>query len=142
MTDASATEPDWLSQRRRKGASLARELALPTQKAKGWEFTDLSELDLDVYSPHEGEVEGVDAGVDSADGPPVVMPLAEAAGRLGDLVEERFGSLISVDDPFVARNEPSWRATPRSSGWRWGSAPRAARCGWRRGSPDLDHRPR
>jgi Fe-S cluster assembly protein SufD len=106
----ATAEPDWLTQRRRRGASLARELALPTQKAKGWEFTDLSGLELEAYSPHEGEIEGVDAGVDSADGPPVVMPLVEAAGRLGDLVEERFGSLISVDDPFVARNEANWRS--------------------------------
>jgi len=43
-----ATEPDWLVERRRKGASLAQELPLPDQKAKGWEFTDLSALDLDA----------------------------------------------------------------------------------------------
>jgi len=41
-------EPEWLVQRRRKGASLAQELAPPDQKAKGWEFTDLSALDLDA----------------------------------------------------------------------------------------------
>ena len=90
---------------------MARELALPTQKAKGWEFTDLSDLDLDAYDPDEGSIEGLLPGVDSAAGPPVVMPLEEAAGRLGDLVQERFGSLISVgDDPFVARNEANWRS--------------------------------
>jgi len=103
-------EPEWLTERRQKGASLARELPLPTQKDKGWEFTDLSSLDLDAYSPSEGSIEGLTPGVDSDDGPPVVMPLQEAAGRLGDLVRERFGSLISVDDPFVARNEASWRS--------------------------------
>ena len=27
---------------------------LPTQKTPGWEFTDLSELDLDAYAPAEG----------------------------------------------------------------------------------------
>jgi len=89
---------------------LARELALPTQKAKGWEFTDLSGLELDAYDPAEGSIEGLLPGVDSAAGPPVVMPLQEAAGRLGDLVQERFGSLISVDDPFVAHNEANWRS--------------------------------
>ena len=41
-------EPEWLVERRRKGASLGRELALPDPKAKGWEFTDLSDLDLDA----------------------------------------------------------------------------------------------
>jgi Fe-S cluster assembly protein SufD len=102
-------EPDWLVERRRKGASLARELELPTPKSKGWEFTDLSELDLDSYEPAQGSVQGVQDGVDSDGGPPVVMPLAEAAGRLGDLVRDRFGSVVPMDDPFVARNEANWQ---------------------------------
>ncbi len=106
----ATAEPAWLTERRRKGASLARELALPTPKQKGWEFTDLSGLELDAYGPSEGSIDGVHPGVDSADGPPVVMPLQEAAGRLGDLVRDRFGSLISVEDPFVARNEANWRS--------------------------------
>src|SRR5436190_757004 len=103
------TEPDWLTERRRKGAALASELALPTQKDKGWEFTDLSGLDLDGYAPSEGRVEGLADGADSADGPPVVLPLRDAAERLGDVVQERFGSLVPADDPFVARNEAQWR---------------------------------
>ena len=37
------------------------------------------------------------------------MPLAEAAGQLSDIVRERFGSVVPVDDPFVARNEANWR---------------------------------
>jgi Fe-S cluster assembly protein SufD len=102
-------EPDWLVERRRKGASLARELELPTPKSKGWEFTDLSELDLDSYESARGSVRGVQDGVDSDGGPPVVMPLAEAAGRLGDLVRDRFGSVVPMDDPFVARNEANWQ---------------------------------
>jgi Fe-S cluster assembly protein SufD len=103
------TEPDWLTERRRKGAALASELALPTQKDKGWEFTDLSGLDPDAYTPSEGRVEGLKDGTDSADGPPVVLPLRDAAERLGDVVGERFGSLVPADDPFVARNEAQWR---------------------------------
>jgi Fe-S cluster assembly protein SufD len=105
----TATEPDWLTERRRKGAALASELALPTQKDKGWEFTDLSGLDLDAYTPSEGRVEGLKDGTDSADGPPVVLPLRDAAERLGDVVAEHFGSLVPADDPFVARNEAQWR---------------------------------
>jgi Fe-S cluster assembly protein SufD len=89
---------------------LARELDLPTAKDKGWEFTDLSGLDLDSYAPAAGTVEGVSQGTDSADGPPVVMPLAEAAGQLGDIVRERFGSVVPAGDPFVARNEANWRS--------------------------------
>jgi Fe-S cluster assembly protein SufD len=105
----ATAEPEWLVERRRKGASLTRELELPTHKDKGWEFTDLSELDLGAFEPAEGSVEGVERGVDSADGPPVVMPLAEAAGQLGDLISDRFGSVVPVGDPFVARNEANWR---------------------------------
>ena len=83
----TATEPDWLTERRRKGAALASELALPTQKDKGWEFTDLSGLDLDAYTRRRGPRRGARwTGVDSADGPPVVLPLREAAERLGDVV--------------------------------------------------------
>jgi Fe-S cluster assembly protein SufD len=105
---AATSEPEWLTERRRKGAALASELSLPTQKDKGWEFTDLSGLDLDAYPPSEGRVEGLVPGIDSADGPPVVLPLRDATERLGDLVRERFGSLVGADDPFVARNEARW----------------------------------
>jgi Fe-S cluster assembly protein SufD len=103
-------EPDWLVERRRKGAALASELPLPSQKQKGWEFTDLADLDLAAYPPDAGRVEGLEPGVDAADGPPVVLSLAEAAVRLPDLVAERFGSLVSREDPFVALNERDWRS--------------------------------
>ena len=107
---AATVEPAWLTERRRKGASLASELSLPTQKDKGWEFTDLTGLDLGSYAAGEGRVEGIEAAVDGADGPPVVMSLREAAERLGDVVEQHFGSLVPTDDPFVARNEANWRS--------------------------------
>jgi hypothetical protein len=38
----ATTEPAWLTERRRKGASLAQSRELPTQKSKGWEFTDIA----------------------------------------------------------------------------------------------------
>ncbi|MEK6272379.1 MAG: Fe-S cluster assembly protein SufD [Actinomycetota bacterium] len=107
---AAIAEPDWLTERRRKGAALTSELALPGQKQKGWEFTDLTGLDLDAYPASEGRIEGLEAGVDAAAGPPVVLPLREAAERLPDVVGERFGSIVSSDDPFVARNERDWRS--------------------------------
>jgi Fe-S cluster assembly protein SufD len=108
---ATATaEPDWLQARRRLGERLTGELALPTQKDKGWEFTDLTGLDLDAYAPGPATVEGLDPGVDGDAGVPVVLSLADAAERLGDVVRERFGSLVPAEDPFVARNEASWRS--------------------------------
>jgi len=98
-----ATEPAWLSERRQRGASLAQSLPLPDQKAKGWEFTDLSTLDLDAYAASAplATVEGVNGAV--------VMPLAAALESHEALLRERLGSLVPVEDPFVARNEAAWR---------------------------------
>jgi Fe-S cluster assembly protein SufD len=104
---ASAVEPQWLSERRRKGASLSKELPLPTPKQKGWEFTDLAELDLHSFAPSEGTME-LDGNAAEEAGA-VVMPLADAADRLPDVVESRLGSIVPVEDPFVARNEATWR---------------------------------
>jgi Fe-S cluster assembly protein SufD len=97
-----ATEPAWLSERRRRGASLVESLPLPDQKAKGWEFTDLSRLDLDGYAPA-----GVDAQINGADGA-TVLALSEALSSHSELLEEQLGSLVPVEDPFVARNEAGW----------------------------------
>jgi Fe-S cluster assembly protein SufD len=98
-----ATEPAWLDERRRKGASLAQSLSLPDQKAKGWEFTDLSALDLDSYEPGPAN-----ATIEGGEGA-TVLPLALALDSHEELVRERLGSLVPVEDPFVARNEAGWR---------------------------------
>jgi Fe-S cluster assembly protein SufD len=98
-----ATEPAWLDERRRRGASLAQSLPLPDHKAKGWEFTDLSTLDLDAYAETSpsGAIEGAEGAV--------VLSLAAALESHGELLRERLGSLVPAEDPFVARNEASWR---------------------------------
>jgi Fe-S cluster assembly protein SufD len=98
-----ATEPTWLEQRRRRGASLTESLPLPDQKAKGWEFTDLSGLEIDSY-----EEAAPSANVEGAEGATVVS-LAEAVDSHSDLLEAALGSLVPVEDPFVARNEANWR---------------------------------
>jgi Fe-S cluster assembly protein SufD len=98
-----AVEPAWLSERRRQGASLAQSLPLPDSKAKGWEFTDLSQLDVDAYEPT-----GATAEITAPEGV-TVLPLAEAAASHEELVRERLGSLVPSEDPFVARNEANWR---------------------------------
>jgi Fe-S cluster assembly protein SufD len=92
-----------LDERRRRGASLAQSLPLPDQKAKGWEFTDLSSLDFEAYAETAPS-----ATVEGAEGA-VVIPLAEALESHGQLLHERLGSLVPVEDPFVARNEAGWR---------------------------------
>jgi Fe-S cluster assembly protein SufD len=98
-----AVEPAWLSERRRQGASLAQSLNLPDSKAKGWEFTDLSGLEIDAY-----ELAEVEAEIAAPEGV-TVLPLAEAAASHEELVRERLGSLVPIEDPFVARNEAGWR---------------------------------
>jgi Fe-S cluster assembly protein SufD len=100
-----ATEPTWLSERRRRGASLTQSLPLPDQKAKGWEFTDLSGLDIGSYEPTAPAI-ALD-GADGAEGATVVS-LADAVLSHAGLVEAALGSLVPVEDPFVARNEASW----------------------------------
>jgi len=98
-----ATAPAWLEERRRQGASLAQELPLPDQKAKGWEFTDLSRLDLTAYE--EASAEPVVSGAEGAN----VVSLAEALESHDNLLRERLGSLVPMEDFFVARNEAGWR---------------------------------
>ncbi len=97
-----ATAPAWLEERRQNGASLAQSLPLPDHKSKGWEFTDLSGLEIDAYEPASAEVE-----VSGAEGATVVS-LAEAVTSHAELLQEKLGSLVPVEDPFVARNEASW----------------------------------
>jgi Fe-S cluster assembly protein SufD len=98
-----ATEPAWLDERRRRGASLVQSLPLPDQKAKGWEFTDLATLDLDSYE-QASPVASIEGGEGAN-----VLPLAAALESREALLHERLGSLVPAEDPFVARNEASWR---------------------------------
>ena len=52
---------------------------LPDQKEKGWEFTDLTELDLDAYEPAAAV-----ASIEAPDGA-TVLRLAEAVvGKISD----------------------------------------------------------
>ncbi|HEU4979901.1 MAG TPA: Fe-S cluster assembly protein SufD [Solirubrobacterales bacterium] len=127
-----------MTERRRDGAALATELGLPSQKTRGWEFTDLSELveeDFEVpteadpaareqadavLNPPEGApcVVQLDATMLDGEAPPasggkpsepVITTLAAATELYPDLVRERLGSLVASDDPFVARNDAAWR---------------------------------
>jgi Fe-S cluster assembly protein SufD len=83
-------------------AEVATLPPLPDQKTKGWEFTDLSGLDLDSYEPGSAE-----ASIGSVEGA-IVLPLKEASESRPELVEGRLGSLAPADDPFVARNDMDW----------------------------------
>jgi Fe-S cluster assembly protein SufD len=103
LAEATLAGPDWLADRRSKGASLIETLELPTSKVKGWEFTDLKGLDLDAYSPAPAQAE-ISGGNDEV----VVMPLEQALSDHPELLREHLGSLVPAEDPFVARNEANW----------------------------------
>jgi Fe-S cluster assembly protein SufD len=107
-TVAAHAEPDWLTERRRQGASLARELPLPDPKTKGWEFTDLTGLDLDAYEPAGGTVGLEDGG--AAEAGALVLPLEVALQERPEIIREHLGSLVSIEDPFVARNDAGWES--------------------------------
>jgi Fe-S cluster assembly protein SufD len=98
-----ATEPAWLEERRQRAASLAETLPLPDARSKGWEFTDLASLDLGSYQSAD-----VVPRVEGGDGATVVS-LRDAVESHPELLEERLGGLVGIEDPFVARNEADWR---------------------------------
>ena len=105
MGSPAAAEPAWLTERRRHGASLAQSLPLPDQKAKGWEFTDLSGLEFDSYRP-DGELVPRPSSLEKEG--LTVVSLREAVGTHGELLERQLGSLVPREDYFVARNEAAW----------------------------------
>jgi Fe-S cluster assembly protein SufD len=82
---------------------------LPSFKGvPGWEFTDLSSLDIDAYPPAEsgGEAEPLFEGFGADNyGDAIVMSLEDARREHPELVERHLGTVVSSDDPFVARNE-------------------------------------
>src|SRR5947209_3587773 len=131
MAHTAVTEPPWLTARRSRAVDCVNRLELPHFKGvAGWEFNDISGLDLDAYhaapagatdvwvEPLFAELDGlalkqVDAASQSEAlpdslGEPVVMPLDAAAERFPDVVARHFGTAVSSDDPFVARNEDGW----------------------------------
>ena len=117
-------------------ASPATLPELPQFKGRpGWEFTDLSKLDVEAYATANGAADAptalADAGVlfhgvegakhleqvdgtplspaDAADAKqPLVMPLEAAAEQFPDLVEGRLGSVVTDQGHFAARNAASW----------------------------------
>ena len=129
---STATEPAWLTARRERAVSLRESLPLPSYRGNpGWEFTSLKTLDLAAYgSPEPADADASGLGVfetpagatlleqvdhihgeapeATADGT-LVLPLSTAVQTHSELVERHFGTLVSGDDPFVARNEADWQ---------------------------------
>jgi Fe-S cluster assembly protein SufD len=114
---ASASSATPLAERREHAERLAAELELPRFKGRpGWEFTDITGLELDRLElaadapaaagasalfefPPAGELP---AGV-------VVSTIDAAAETHPELVERHLGSLVTAQDLFVARNSARFR---------------------------------
>ncbi len=99
------------------GVGMPAGIDLPTFKGRpGWEFTDISGLDLAAY-------ERVGANVDGAAGAELLWELPAPALPDGvivstldapehrALIERHLGSLVSSDDVFVALNDAGVRAS-------------------------------
>jgi Fe-S cluster assembly protein SufD len=96
---------------------------LPTFKGRaGWEFTDISGLDLAAYesvaAPEPEPVAGVETlfGLESPEALPdgvIVMTIGEAARQHGELLRRHLGTVVSADDVFTMLND--------SAGYRDGS---------------------
>jgi Fe-S cluster assembly protein SufD len=95
-------------------------LELPTFKGRpGWEFTDISGLNLAAYEPVRGaeELEGAqaealfDAPAGELPEGVIVTSIAQAVADHGDLVSRHLGTLIGEgDDVFVSLNDAGYRA--------------------------------
>jgi Fe-S cluster assembly protein SufD len=102
-----------LAERKQRAAELANTLELPTFKGRpGWEFTDISGLDLGAYEPATGN--GATAtGTPLFDLPEqasypdgvIVSTIEEAADSHPELIDRHLGSVVTDEDIFVARNE-------------------------------------
>jgi Fe-S cluster assembly protein SufD len=125
--------PSWLAARRSRAADLAATLDLPSFKGHvGWEFTDISKLDLAAYAPAgDGDALAVERAVPlfqgleapyvltQVDATTVAVPedlpagvtvtsLERAAAEHSELVERHLGTIVAGEDAFVARNEAAF----------------------------------
>jgi len=126
------TEPDWSTALREKGEAAFAALPVPAQKDKGWEFTDLSGLELDAYEQAAGgDLEagpsrepvvtaGGEASIIQADGAAaragagepegvIVMTLENALVTHPELVRPHLGTLVLDRDKLAAQNTARWR---------------------------------
>ena len=112
------TEPQFLAQRRAHALALLEALELPQFKGRpGWEFTDLSDLDLSAYQPgRNGDsaeaaaplfaLQGAITDADQLPDGVIVAPLQRAVRDHPELIERHLSSLVTPDgDFFVAKNE-------------------------------------
>jgi Fe-S cluster assembly protein SufD len=135
LASPATAEPQFLAARRERAARLSETLELPQFKGRpGWEFTDISDLDLSAYRPPNGgsgtgrgtfewlfpvgpanltvwnDRQGGGWGGSRLPDGVIVSSINQAVAEHSELVERHLGSLVAADDPFIARNEAGWRA--------------------------------
>jgi Fe-S cluster assembly protein SufD len=128
---SAVAEPPFLAERRERAVALRESLPLPQFKGHaGWEFTDISSLDLAAYEPAGipeadatpapmfepdavAELRQVDGGEATLTGElpegVIVASLELAAREHPELVSRHLGAVVSPDDAFVARNQAGFR---------------------------------
>jgi Fe-S cluster assembly protein SufD len=119
------------AERRERAAALASTLELPTFKGRpGWEFTDISGLELGAYEPAPTSTNGATAApmfeppasaelrqVDGAQASfngelpsgVIVTTLERAAVEHEELLSRHLGTVVTEEDLFVARNDAGLR---------------------------------
>ena len=104
-----------LAERRERAAELSKTLELPEFKGRpGWEFTDLSGLDLGGYEPapangaSAASLFDLSAESELPEGV-IVSTIEQAADEHPELIERHLGSVVPADDLFTARNGASFR---------------------------------
>jgi Fe-S cluster assembly protein SufD len=112
----------FLAEGQERAAELAQTLELPQFKGRpGWEFTDLTGLDLGRFVPAHTLGVGpageslfeLDLPAELPDGV-ISMPIQGALEEHRELVERHLGTLVTPDDFFTAL---SAEAAPPFSGW-------------------------
>ncbi len=107
-----------MAARRARAAELRETLAPPMFKGRpGWEFTDITGLDLGAFAP--APANGVAAkqplfALPASDGSAlpdgvILTTIERAASEHPELIERHLGSVVPVDDVFVARNGAGFR---------------------------------
>ncbi len=131
MVSGVVAEPEFLTAHRQRGARLSETLQLPHFKGKpGWEFTDISALDLSAYPPSGAPTNGatalpmfdpeamvelrqVDGGAPGLTGAlpegVIVASLEDAAREHPQIVERHLGTVVSDQELLVARNVAGFR---------------------------------
>jgi Fe-S cluster assembly protein SufD len=92
-------EPEWLLEKRLEALDALEDLAMPSViQTPGRKWTNLYDLEFESFvNPLNAAEEKDQIGVEGVE----VLPWSEAVDELGDLLEERFGSVVDPQDNYL-----------------------------------------